>query len=322
MACGRPRKEILPLLTQDETTKNGNLKKRDASKNEAVVQEGVDLGSEGLPKDTEKHSWRSLFMENRFTVNDTRRIQERQIKAASKEQVQEEGWTQVRVRSKPRIPDDEQRNTMMKNSFIPLEVLDPISPRVLTSHKTQEGMQRVWKSLKRIEQELRELNTKEFSNVYVRVAEARHRPDLLDAALLRPGRLDRLLFCDFPSQHERSEILSVLSRKLPLASDVDLDGIAHLTEGFSGADLQALLSDAQLEAVHDLLDSENVGKPDKKPVISDALLKSIASKAKPSVSDAEKQRLYDIYSQFLDSKRSVAAQSRDAKAKRATLAND
>ncbi|KAM3360991.1 peroxisome biogeneis protein 1 isoform X1 [Capsicum galapagoense] len=149
---------------------------------------------------------------------------------------------------------------------------------------------------------------------------ATSRPDLLDAALLRPGRLDRLLFCDFPSQHERSEILSVLSRKLPLASDVDLDGIARLTEGFSGADLQALLSDAQLEAVHDLLDSENAGKHDKKPVISDALLKSIASKAKRSVSDAEKQRLYDIYSQFLDSKRSVATQSRDAKGKRATLA--
>lgn len=149
---------------------------------------------------------------------------------------------------------------------------------------------------------------------------ATSRPDLLDAALLRPGRLDRLLFCDFPSQRERLEILSVLSRKLPLESDVDLDGVARLTEGFSGADLQALLSDAQLEAVHDLLDSENVGKPEKKPVISDALLKSIASKAKPSVSDAEKQRLYDIYSQFLDAKRSVAAQSREAKGKRATLA--
>ena len=40
------------------------------------------------------------------------------------------------------------------------------------------------------------------------------RPDLLDAALLRPGRLDRLLFCDFPSQQERLDILTVLSRKV------------------------------------------------------------------------------------------------------------
>ncbi|CAL5410823.1 unnamed protein product [Camellia sinensis] len=149
---------------------------------------------------------------------------------------------------------------------------------------------------------------------------ATSRPDLLDAALLRPGRLDRLLFCDFPSKHERFDILTVLSRKLPLASDVDLEAIAYVTEGFSGADLQALLSDAQLAAVHDLLDSAESDKPGKMPVITRSLLNSVASKARPSVSEAEKQRLYGIYNQFLDSKRSVAAQSRDAKGKRATLA--
>ncbi|MFQ6648346.1 hypothetical protein Gotur_021791, partial [Gossypium turneri] len=64
--------------------------------------------------------------------------------------------------------------------------------------------------------------------------------DLLDAALLRPGRLDRLIFCDFPSPRERLDILTFLSRKFPLASDVDLDTIAYMTEGFSRADLQAL----------------------------------------------------------------------------------
>lgn len=149
---------------------------------------------------------------------------------------------------------------------------------------------------------------------------ATSRPDLLDAALLRPGRLDRLLFCDFPTKTERLDILTVLARKLPLASDVDLDTIASMTDGFSGADLQALLSEAQLESVHDFLDIENNSMAGKTPVISDALLKSIASKAKPSVSESEKERLYGIYRQFLDSKRSVATQSRDAKGKRATLA--
>ncbi|KHN42965.1 Peroxisome biogenesis protein 1 [Glycine soja] len=137
---------------------------------------------------------------------------------------------------------------------------------------------------------------------------ATSRPDLLDAALLRPGRLDRLLFCDFPSLHERLEILAVLSRKLPMANDVDLDTIANMTEGFSGADLQALLSDAQLAAVHDVLDSVDASRPEKTPVITDALLKFTASKARPSVSEEEKRRLYNIYHQFLDSKRSVAAQ--------------
>ncbi|XP_058106918.1 peroxisomal ATPase PEX1 isoform X2 [Magnolia sinica] len=149
---------------------------------------------------------------------------------------------------------------------------------------------------------------------------ATSRPDLLDAALLRPGRLDRLLFCDFPSWRERVDILTVLSRELPLASDVDLEAIASITEGFSGADLQALLSDTQLASVHELLESGDVDKPGKKPVISDVLLKSVATKARPSVSEAEKQRLYVIYNQFLDSKKSVAAQARDVKGKRATLA--
>ncbi|KAF5736234.1 putative peroxisome biogenesis factor [Tripterygium wilfordii] len=137
---------------------------------------------------------------------------------------------------------------------------------------------------------------------------ATSRPDLLDAALLRPGRLDRLLFCDFPSPRERFDILTVLSRKIQLAGDVDLDAIASMTEGFSGADLQALLSDGQLAAVHKFLNSADNNEPGKMPVITDTLLKSIAYKARPSVSEAEKQRLYSIYNQFLDSKRSVATQ--------------
>ncbi|XP_073226108.1 peroxisomal ATPase PEX1 isoform X2 [Cicer arietinum] len=149
---------------------------------------------------------------------------------------------------------------------------------------------------------------------------ATSRPDLLDAALLRPGRLDRLLFCDFPSWQERFEILTVLSRKLPMANDIDLATVANITEGFSGADLQALLSDAQLAAVHDILDNIDASRSDKTPVITDSLLKLTASKARPSVSEEEKRRLYSIYRQFLDSKRSVAAQSRDAKGKKATLA--
>ncbi|XP_024973060.1 peroxisome biogenesis protein 1 isoform X5 [Cynara cardunculus var. scolymus] len=138
---------------------------------------------------------------------------------------------------------------------------------------------------------------------------ATSRPDLLDAALLRPGRLDRLLFCDFPSPQERLDILRVLSRKLPLANDVKLEAIAGKTEGFSGADLQALLSDAQLAAVHDLLNSKDADRPgNMMPVITNALLQTVAANARPSVSEAEKHRLYSIYGQFLDAKRSAAAQ--------------
>lgn len=93
-----------------------------------------------------------------------------------------------------------------------------------------------------------------------------------------------------------------------MANDVKLEGIARKTQGFSGADLQALLSDAQLAAVHDLLNSEDAHRPGNKPVITNALLNSIASSARPSVSETEKHRLYNIYGQFLDAKRSASAQ--------------
>ncbi|KAF3320553.1 peroxisome biogenesis protein 1 isoform X1 [Carex littledalei] len=151
---------------------------------------------------------------------------------------------------------------------------------------------------------------------------ATSRPDLLDAALLRPGRFDRLLLCDFPQWRDRLDILSVLSKKLPLSSDVILEDIASVTDGFSGADLQALLSDAQLAAVHQLLDSQenSSSSSGSSPVINDSILKSVASNARPSISESEKKRLYNIYMQFMDSKKSLSAQMRDVKGKRATLA--
>ncbi|KAJ3678322.1 hypothetical protein LUZ60_002125 [Juncus effusus] len=154
---------------------------------------------------------------------------------------------------------------------------------------------------------------------------ATSRPDLLDAALLRPGRFDRLLFCDFPQRHERLDILSVLSKKLPMSNDVVLEDTASATDGFSGADLQALLSDAQLAAVHRLLDSpagvsgSSTGASEG-PVISNEILRAVVEKARPSISEQEKKRLYGIYGEFMDSKKSLSAQMRDAKGKRATLA--
>ncbi|MBA0645743.1 hypothetical protein Goklo_013801 [Gossypium klotzschianum] len=79
-------------------------------------------------------------------------------------------------------------------------------------------------------------------------------------------------------------------------SDVDLDTIAYMIEEFSGADLQAILSDAQFAAIHECLSSANSNEPGKMPAITDTVLKSIASKARPSASEAEKQILYGMYS--------------------------
>ncbi len=77
---------------------------------------------------------------------------------------------------------------------------------------------------------------------------ATNRPDVLDPALLRPGRFDRRVILDPPDLASREEILKVHSRKKPLAPDVDLRKIAQRTPGFSGADLANLLNEAAILA--------------------------------------------------------------------------
>ncbi|KAG8293657.1 Peroxisome biosynthesis protein pex1, variant 2 [Homalodisca vitripennis] len=90
------------------------------------------------------------------------------------------------------------------------------------------------------------------------VLAAASRPDLLDPALLRPGRIGTLLHCPLPSQEDRLAILTSLSGKLRMSEDVDLAKVAGLTEGFTGADLQALLFTAQMSAYDALYqDSDN-----------------------------------------------------------------
>ncbi|KAL1789265.1 peroxisome biogenesis factor 1 [Sigmodon hispidus] len=86
-----------------------------------------------------------------------------------------------------------------------------------------------------------------LQGVYVLAATSR--PDLIDPALLRPGRLDKCVYCPPPDQVSRLEILNILSDSLPLADDVDLQHMASVTESFTGADLKALLYNAQLEAL-------------------------------------------------------------------------
>lgn len=93
-----------------------------------------------------------------------------------------------------------------------------------------------------------------LDGVYVLAATSR--PDLIDPALLRPGRLDKSLLCNMPTLSDRHSILTALSRKMHVADDVDLAELAKLTNGFTGADLQAVLYNAHLEAIHDVLSQQ------------------------------------------------------------------
>lgn len=97
-----------------------------------------------------------------------------------------------------------------------------------------------------------------LSGVYVLAATSR--PDLIDPALLRPGRLDKSLLCDMPALEDRLDILTAVTGKLRLDSSLTQGGgsetlteIARQTPGYSGADLQAVMYNAHLEAIHDVL---------------------------------------------------------------------
>ena len=77
---------------------------------------------------------------------------------------------------------------------------------------------------------------------------ATNRPDILDPALLRPGRFDRQIVVDRPDRNGRKKILDVHTRGKPLAREIDVDALAGQTPGFTGADLSNLVNEAALLA--------------------------------------------------------------------------
>ncbi|MEM0474900.1 MAG: CDC48 family AAA ATPase [Zestosphaera sp.] len=94
------------------------------------------------------------------------------------------------------------------------------------------------------------------------VIAATNRPDLVDPALLRPGRLDKLIYVPQPDIKARLEILKVLTRRTPLSPEVSLEEIAKKTEGYSGADLTALVREAALNALRRNYEATQVTRED------------------------------------------------------------
>ncbi|MGI5845810.1 MAG: ATP-dependent zinc metalloprotease FtsH [Alphaproteobacteria bacterium] len=89
---------------------------------------------------------------------------------------------------------------------------------------------------------------------------ATNRPDMLDAALLRPGRFDRQVYIELPDLTGRKEILDLYAKKIKIAKDVNLKDVARGTTGFSGADLENLLNEAALHAAG--ANKKEIGKED------------------------------------------------------------
>ena len=113
---------------------------------------------------------------------------------------------------------------------------------------------------------------------------ATNRPDILDPALLRPGRFDRQVIVDYPDMNEREEILKVHSRGKPFEESVSLKNLAKTTAGFTGADLSNILNEAALLAAR--RGKKLIGNDE----IEDATIKVIVGPQKKSKVVVEKER--------------------------------
>ena len=127
------------------------------------------------------------------------------------------------------------------------------------------------------------------ANEGVIILAATNRPDILDSALLRPGRFDRQVYIGVPDVKGRKAIMQVHSRKKPFEEDVDFDAIAKTTAGFTGADLENLLNEAALLAAR--RSKEKIGNRE----IDDAFLKVIMGNEKKSRVYSEKEKKLTAY---------------------------
>jgi cell division protease FtsH len=126
-------------------------------------------------------------------------------------------------------------------------------------------------------------------NTGIIIIAATNRPDVLDAALLRPGRFDRQVVVDRPDYAGRAEILKVHARGKTLAKDVDLDRIARRTPGFTGADLSNLLNEAAILAARRNLTEISMDE------INDAIDRVLAGPEKKDRVMSEKRKTLVAY---------------------------
>ncbi|CAK9442162.1 uncharacterized protein LODBEIA_P59050 [Lodderomyces beijingensis] len=155
-----------------------------------------------------------------------------------------------------------------------------------------------------------------LDGVYVLAATSR--PDLIDSALLRPGRLDKSVICDMPNYEDRLDILGTITAKMDLEDDVDLEEIAKKTSGFSGADMQGLGYSAYLKAVHvrlDALEKEECSQQSTTDEQGVEFFKIGSSKGNASTRNAERIKLLHQIQQFANNEREGSGDKPGAKKK-------
>jgi transitional endoplasmic reticulum ATPase len=128
-----------------------------------------------------------------------------------------------------------------------------------------------------------------------------NRPDLIDSALLRPGRLDRHVHVPVPDGDARKAIFEVHTRDKPVADDVDLDWLASETEGYVGADIEAVTREASMAASREFIhsvDPEEIGESVGNVRISKEHFEQALDEVTPSVTEETKERYEEIEEHF------------------------
>lgn len=163
------------------------------------------------------------------------------------------------------------------------------------------------------------------------VVAATNRPDMIDPAMLRPGRLDKILFVPMPNAAQRASILKTCARKFPVHPDVDLHalGTSDTLEGFSGADLASIVREASLNALKEVyrsMPAETINELERRgfdakgnlvenvaeslgiegvrlPYVMQEHFDAAAKKIVPSVSMEERERYEEMYRHHMASRR-------------------
>src|SRR3989454_10948317 len=133
----------------------------------------------------------------------------------------------------------------------------------------------------------------------VGIIAATNRPDIVDGALLRPGRFDRLLYVPPPDLAARKQIFQIRTKKTPLDVDVKLDELAKLTEGYTGADIASVCNTAMMSALRELIgkakDAEDAKKKAKDLKVGRKHFDEALQKIKPI--SGQELKMYERFSQ-------------------------
>jgi transitional endoplasmic reticulum ATPase len=130
----------------------------------------------------------------------------------------------------------------------------------------------------------------ELNNIIV--IGATNRPDMLDSALMRPGRFDRIVYVDVPDEQGRLSVLKIHTKNMPLDKDIDINRIAKETEGYTGADIEALCREAAMLSLRENIENKFVRRKN----FDEAM-----NKVRPSVSKGDVERYKKIEAEYLRS---------------------